>query len=373
MDAAVIGAGVMGCAAARSLAKRGLSVALLERESPGHAGGSSHGDGRIFRFTYAEPIYVRLAEEAERHWRDLEATSGERLLERCGNWDCGPEGSSEIEALVANLESQGRPWELLSADEAQDRFPDLSPPAGGVVLFQAEGGVLRAGRALAALLAAAQADGAELVPNAGVEHVAAGDDGFELALEDDRRIATRRLVIAAGGWSGPLLARLGLRLPLIVTREQVAYFRTKEDRDHGPEALPTVIDYHDGHIFYGLPALSDLGVKLGWHHGGAILREPGGDGEIDRANLAEVRAFARRRLPGLDPEPVHVEHCLYTSTPDHHFLVDRHPTLPGLAFGAGFSGHGFKFAPVIGDALAALALEEDFPLPMDGLGLDRLG
>jgi glycine/D-amino acid oxidase-like deaminating enzyme len=135
--------------------------------------------------------------------------------------------------------------------------------------------------------------------------------------------------------------------------------------------MPTAIDYHGEKPFYALPRIEVAGVKVGWHHAGLPLSGPDEATDLDRGNLAAVREFVARRFPRLVPQPIAVAHCLYTSTPDHHFILDRHPGDPRIAIGAGFSGHGFKFAPVVGEILAALALDEEPPVPIGMFSLGR--
>ncbi|HEX4953466.1 MAG TPA: N-methyl-L-tryptophan oxidase [Thermoanaerobaculia bacterium] len=367
-DAVVVGGGLMGLATVDALLRRGRRVALVERFAPGHRQGSSHGDGRIFRFTYPEAVYVALARRAEAGWRSLERRAGTELLDLVGNWDCGPEGSPELADLEANLAGAGLPFEHLSAAQSNARFPQLRLEAGSVALHQPDGGVAFADRALGALWRLAREAGAELVTEDPIEGLDAGSGGVTMATSGGRRITGEVAVLTAGSWSRPLLAALGLRLPLQVTREQVAYFPSRNGVDH--RRLPTVIDYHTPLAFYALPQIETPGVKVGWHHAGLPIEHPEQGTDLDAANLAAVQDFVRRRLPHLEPEPFEVATCLYTTTPDQHFILDRHPGEPRLVIGAGFSGHGFKFGPAVGEILTALALGE--PAPLD-LGTFRVG
>ncbi len=188
--------------------------------------------------------------------------------------------------------------------------------------------------------------------------------------ESGARWQAPRLVVAAGGWSAKLLAEVGLELPLTITQEQLAFFPARDGLDHRASAMPVFIDYHAPDPFYGLPQIVVPGVKVGWHHRGQPIDadEPK---PFDEENLAAVQRYVAERLPHLDTRYVERLTCLYTNTPDYHFILDRHPTLPNVIIGTGFSGHGFKFGPVLGESLAALALDEPPPVPLDMFALSR--
>lgn len=371
----VLGGGVIGTATACALARRGERVRLLERFKPGHGHGSSHGASRIFRFAYAEPIYRELAERALSGWRSLEKERGEPLLHTNGNWYCAPEGSAELAAVAAGLRDGGFEAPLLSARESNARFPRLFLPEGFEALFQPDGGVLLADRCLAALWEGAEAAGASVVSGEEVLGIEVGDRGVELAARGGRRYHAPRLVLAAGSWSGSLLNELDCPLPLSITREQVAFCEVREGIAHGVDDLPTVLDHSSARPFYALPAVRGLGpervgVKVGQHFGGRPIEHPELPVEVDLDNLAAVEGWVRERLPQVLPRPFRFEHCLYTTTPDQHFILDHHPSEKRLTLAAGFSGHSFKFAPALGELLAALALGEE---PAVDLSMFRLG
>lgn len=374
----VLGGGVVGTAAARALTARGERVMLVERFKPGHGHGSSHGASRIFRFAYAEPIYRELAARALSGWRALEEESGESLLHLHGNWYCAPEGSAELAAIVQGLRDSGFEASLLSARESNTRFPRLFLPAGMEVLFQPDGGVLLADRCLRALWEGAEAAGASMVSGEEILGLEVSDRGTELAARGGRRYRAPRLLVAAGSWSAGLLAQLDCRLPLAVTREQVAFCAAEGELAHGLADLPTVVDHSSEKHFYALPAVRGLGedrlgVKVGRHMAGRPIEHPDLPIEVDLENLAAVEAWVRERLPHVIPKAFRVEHCLYTTTPDKHFILDHHPSEKRVTIAAGFSGHGFKFAPALGEVLAALALEEESPAPLAMFAAGRFG
>lgn len=369
-DVIVLGGGLAGAATAEALARRETTVLLLDRFAPGHTHGSSHGDGRIFRYAYRDPVYVEMARRAYPAWQALSERAAEPLLQKTGGWDCGPAGSADLQELMQNFEQYGLAYERLSPQESNERFPWFRLPQDGAALYQADAGVVFADRALAALWRLAAQNGAETVTGQRVVAINPYGDEVRLRGESGQVWKGRRLVVAAGSWSKRLLATLGLDLPLRVTQERVAYFAPGDDVDHGLWAMPVLMDYHDEHIFYALPIVDVPGVKVGWHGTGPEVDpddRPQPQGDV----LEGIQTFVRDRFPHLDPAPIKDVTCLYTNTPDSAFVIDRHPSLASIVVGAGFSGHGFKFGPVIGEMLAALALDEDVPLSLAPFSLAR--
>jgi sarcosine oxidase len=385
----VVGGGVIGAAIAEALALRGEPTTLVERHAPGHTKGSSHGDGRIFRFSYPEADYVRLAARAFDGWRRLERRRGESLLLRCGTWDAAESASSVLPELETAMRAFDLPCERYSARESRARWPQLAIEDGWEVLHQPGGGVLRADRAVAALWDSARAAGADLLSGHEVDVIetdSAADLGVGLrvvASGASHRLRARRVVVAGGSWNGGLLAGLGLHLPLTITRELVAYFAeesrgaspTCEFADHGAEQLPAFL-FHPAAdstepLIYGLPRLEVGGVKVGRHHAGQRLASPDEPIAAHDENLAALCDFVRDRLPLLGPKPIATARCLYTTTPDRDFVLDRLPGDPRVVVAAGFSGHGFKFAPAIGELVAALILEQEPALSLARYRCDR--
>ena len=327
---AVVGAGVMGLAAARALAREGHAVVVYEQCQVGHTRGSSHGRSRIVRLAYPDVEFVRLAEESMRGWRELEAES-ELLLELYGLLELVGDAAQSSEYA---LEACGVEHELLSAEEARARWP-IGVPENWTVLVQPEAGIVRADLALKALLDSAARHGAELREGTRVE-----------SLVD---VQADAVVVTAGAWGRDLLAPSGIELPVRATRETLAYFR----RDAEP--LPSIVQLDPatrGHAMYSLRDPRH-GLKVGVHHAG-IETDPDDPGEPDADLLARISEWVARTYPDADPEPVEAETCLYTNTADESFVLERHGR---IVVGSACSGHGFKFAPAIGDRLAALAVE----------------
>lgn len=369
-DTIIIGGGIVGAATADTLQRRGQRVLLLEQFAPGHTRGSSHGDGRILRFAYPEPIYLEMALRAYPAWHELGERAGGPFMQLTGGWDCGPADSPHLRELEENFQRFGIPYERLSAQESLRRFPHFHLEAGSEVIYQPEGGVLFATPALLAFWRLFAMGGGEAQTGVRVEGIEVVGEQLRVHTSEGQHWLARSLVVAAGGWSASLLAGLGLALPLTVTQEQVAYFAPRDGLDHRAQVMPVFIDYHTPAPFYGLPQIEVPGVKVGWHHTGSPI-DPDAPRELDQENLARVQQFVQERLPHLDPTPIEQLPCLYTNTPDYHFLLDRHPDLPQVVIGSGCSGHGFKFGPVLGECLAALVLDEPPPVSLDTFALQR--
>ena len=354
-DTIVIGAGVMGAAAAWRLARRGRTL-LLEQHAFLHESGSSHGGSRIFRHAYEDREHVRLAVAADALWGELEAVTGERLLHRCGGLDMGTAGGGEIDAIEAALRAEERPVERLDGAAVRARFPAFGVGDDVEALYQPDAAIVPATRAVAALLRAAAAEGAELRDREPVRVIDATRDGVEVDTPV-ARYAAKHVVVAAGPWLAGLLPELGL--PLRIEQQQVLYLRVGSDaRAFVPGRLPLFIDRRGG--IYGFPLFERPdAIKVSDHRGAPTIRLEARSAEIDRDRAAATVAAARRLLPGLTGELVGGQSCLYTKTPDERFVIDRHPDRPRVVLAGGGSGHAFKFGPLLGEIAASLARDEN--------------
>ena len=351
-DIVVVGAGITGVATARALAGYPGSVLLLEQFALGHDRGSSHGTSRIFRLNYPDERFVRMAIAADGAWRELEAERGVRLIERPGCLDIGAEELGTARALAAC----GVRHEILSAEDVASRWA-LRLEATERALFQPDGGVTYADRAHAALLAAAVERGVQVREQTAVRALAAERGSVVLTL-DSGELRARAVVVTAGAWSAALLAGLDITLPVVPTRETVVYVELP-----GAERLPPVIDYgrlpargegglsRVGHSAFSLAA-PGRGLKAGLHHSGPAT-DPDDIGTPDGRVAAWAAAWVAARYPGAG-ELLGAETCLYTNTADEQFVLERHGR---VVVGSACSGHGFKFAPIVGRTLAALARE----------------
>ncbi len=364
VEVAVVGSGALGSATARALGARGVPAVLLEQFDPGHARGSSHGATRIFRLSYPEPRYVRMAIAARESWARLQADAGEELLVTTGGLDTGP-GAEACAAALADC-GVGHTW--LAAGEVRDRFPGIAVWPGERMLFQPDVGVCFAGRTVAALQRLAQRDGVELRARTEVLSVGHRADGVVLRTTAGE-ISARTVVIAAGPWSEQLLAGAVARVPrLAATLQQVRYFRPREP---GDGEWPTLIEWpRTGLSWYAVPMVGGApGVKVATHvPGRAVDPREGPFVEIDPALEDEAARYVRARLPGLDPARLAPETCLYTMTADEDFVIDREGP---VVVGAGCSGHAFKFAPLLGEMLADLALGTETRIPRERFSLSR--
>ena len=342
-DVIVIGGGAAGSATAWWLARRGVSVTLLERFAPGHDRGSSHGGSRIFRFAYPDPHYVRLAQAALPLWRELEGDADEALLDTTGAVDHGD--PSSIADTVAALAACDAPHEVLSVAEAAERWPFMR--CEGSVLFHPAGGRCRADTTIAALQRSAAAHGAAVHHNAGP--VSLGDDLEVVAPALDRSWRASAVVVTAGAWTDSVVGRRVALPALTVTQEQVQHFTPRLAPD---AAWPSFI-HHQQPWIYGLLSPGE-GMKVARHHVGPMV-DPDDRPRRDDAADQIVSRYVEQWFPGLDPSPVHTAECLYTTTPDESFVLQRSGQ---LVVGTACSGHGFKFTPLIGQRLADLAMEE---------------
>ncbi|MBT1682796.1 FAD-dependent oxidoreductase [Curtobacterium flaccumfaciens] len=345
----VIGAGVVGAATAYALTARGERVLLVEQHARGHHLGSSHGATRIFRQGYADPEYVALTTRALALWEVLEAAAGEELIVRTGAVDHGrPE---VVDAIAAALADADIPHESLRPDQAAARWPGIA--FEGHVLTHASAGRIRSERTIEVFLTLAERTGlVDLRFDTRVTGLEDHGDDVTVTLSDGSAVRTASVVAAVGSWAptlvGELLAGRGAGLPAIrVTQEQPAHFPS-----HLPDAAwPSFVHWADGDDVYGLLTPGE-GVKVGFHGTGPVVDPDHRDFVPVPAEAERLQAYVARYVPGVDAtEPTFIS-CLYDNSPDEDFVIDR---VGPLTVATGFSGHGFKFAPLLGEMLADLA------------------
>jgi sarcosine oxidase len=370
-DAIVLGAGGVGSAALYELARRGLRAIGIDRFAPPHDRGSSHGQTRVIRQAYFEhPDYVPLLLESYRMWRELEQATGLSLLHEIGLVQLGPPDGAVVSGVLTSARLHGLPVESMSASDVEKRWPGLRASDEFVAVFEPRGGYLLVEDCVRAHLAAAKAAGAELLANAEVIDWSANDREVSVVTTNGEFTAAT-LVVTAGAWSTKMLA--GLSLPLTVRRKSLIWFDAPSGDYDVNSGMPIYLFETLGGVFYGFPKLDLRGVKVGEHSGGVSLDDPlAVDRNVLPTEQQSLERFLRRHLPGVPTRITDHTVCLYTMSPDEHFLVDHHPRHPNVAFAAGLSGHGFKFAPVLGQALADLVLDRLSALPIDFLSLDRL-
>lgn len=361
-DVIVIGLGGMGSAAACQLAQRGQRVLGLEQFSPPHDQGSSHGRTRVIRQAYFEhPAYVPLLLRAYELWRDLERKSGSELLLLPGGLMLGAPDSEVVSGSIRSAREHNLPHEILDANEIRRRYPMFQISDDTIALFEEAAGLVYCERAVKAHLQVAERVGAELHFFESVIQWEVNTDGSVTVKTAEGIYTAGQLVIAPGAWAPHLLKSLGI--PLVVERQVLFWFQPPAGTAaFAPDRFPIYIwQPRHGPPPYGFPSVDGPigGVKISYH--GKPSREICTPDSVDRSirpdDIAEMRAAIREFLPSLDGELVHATTCMYTLTPDQHFVIGAHPEYPQVKIAAGFSGHGFKFCSVIGEVLADLVIE----------------
>jgi sarcosine oxidase len=371
-DVIVIGLGGMGSAATFELARRGARVLGLEQFARGHDRGSSHGQTRIIRKAYYEhPDYVPLVRRAYEGWYDLEQRTGRRLLTECPCLSLGPPDSELLTGVLASAREHNLSAERLSAAEVRRQYPPFRIADAFAGVLDRSAGFLAVDDCLRAHQEEAARLGATLRDNEPALAWEAGPGGVRVRTAAATYTAAR-LVLTAGPWAPALLGRLGA--PLKVMRQVPMWFAPRDVRLFRRDVFPAFIaETPEGH-FYGVPAVDGDGVKVARHYGAPELPGPDGiDRTVTDADEAPVRRFLREYLPDADGPRRRASVCLYTLTPDRHFVFDIHPEHPNVALAAGFSGHGFKFAPVVGEVLADLSEHGRTEWPIARFRLGRFG
>ena len=370
-DVIVLGVGGMGSATAFELARRGRRVLGLEQFALGHDQGSSHGHTRIIRKAYYEhPDYVPLVLRAYERWRDLERRQGRTLLTECSCLSIGRPDGELIAGVRQSAEQHGLSVEHLDADAVRRRYPAFQFGDEYVGVLEHSAGYLYVEDCVRAYVAETRGLGATI--RDGEPVVLWKAEGAGVVVETSAgRYTADRLIVTAGPWARQVLADVGA--PLTLMRQVMFWFGTRGDIGFQRDRFPIYIADTPEGAFYGLPALNADGLKTARHYGAPELRDPS---EIKRTVSAEdeetVRCFLRRHLPAADGAVRKASVCTYTLTPDRHFLIDVHPEHPQVAFAAGFSGHGFKFASVVGEILADLAENSRTDWPIEMFRLARL-
>ncbi|CAN5268399.1 N-methyl-L-tryptophan oxidase [soil metagenome] len=357
-DVIVIGLGAMGSAAAAQLAARGLRVLGLDRFSPPHDRGSSHGESRVIRQAYFEsPAYVPLLRRAYALWRELERCSHLDLLAITGGLMLGRPDSPVVAGSLQSAQVHGLPHELFDADQIRRRFPQFHPDPDTVAVFEPEAGFVHAETAVRVQLNHAVRLGSELRRD---EEATAWQVSATGVRVETRRgsYAAGRLVVAAGAWMNRLLTPLAL--PLRVERRVQFWFEPAANAEaFAPGVFPIWIWDTGGGIYpYGVPAINET-VKVALHGESAEVECTADtiDRTVHRSEVGRMRALLRPRIPALAARCIRTAPCLYTCTPDAHFVIDRHPEHANVWIVSACSGHGFKFSPVIGEITADLVTD----------------
>ncbi len=353
-DIIVCGLGIMGRAAVAVLADRGFKVLGLDRFGPVHDLGSSHGRTRMIRHTYFEgDFYIPLLTRAYEAWREWENTSGDVLLDITGGLFIGPQSGTVAGNSLMAARAQNLDHHYLDARQMAERFPALTIPEAHAGVLEPGAGQIRAGAAINVSLNAAKERGATLNFNESVCSVTENPDRSLSLHTEKSTYSTKRLVLTAGPWSGPLLESLGFRPPLRAERRALHWFSSPVGP---PQFLPAVIELDNGDIFYCFPEYENgWQIKCAYHWRGDTGRHDDPDSmerTIRDHEIEGVRSLLAHYAPSLKDRYSHSKTCVYTVTPDGHFIIGAVPGRSNIFLAGGFSGHGFKFAPVIGEILA---------------------
>jgi sarcosine oxidase len=354
----VIGAGIVGASTACALASRGSQVLLLEQFQIGHDRGSSHGESRIIRYSYSDIFYAELMADAFSAWSKLEAETGTQLYIRTGGLSFGPADSDYVSQIASNLKELSVPCRTLTPAEVRRNYPALQLPAGFKTIYEPSAGVLMADRVpgLLVKLASKLAGGLfELREQYEVQSVEM-DGEFPVVIgPSGERIEAQRVVVAAGGWVKKLLPKEAKSLE--VTRQSVFHLKPEGLDDFRPGRWPVLIykgDDEEMDLFYSLPAMSDLGVKVA-RHGGPKCDPDRVSRDVSAADFEPVTSFLQRFIPRwAEADPIGKMSCLYTMTPDEDFRVGPLARHPRVILASPCSGHGFKFGPLVGRIVADL-------------------
>jgi len=371
-DVIVLGIGGMGSAAAFELARRGRRVLGLERFGLGHDRGSSHGRTRVIRKAYFEhPDYVPLLHRSYQRWYELEQRRGKHLLTECGCLSLGP-ADGELVAGVRRAAAEHKlPLENFTAAELRRAYPQFRFDDSVVGAFERVAGYLDVEQCVLSYAEEAQLLGADLRENEPAVSWTANSSGVTVRTERHTYNALK-LVVCAGSWSSSLLA--DLKVPLKPTRQTLFWFDPLDAAALRRDVFPIYLTDTPQGMFYGFPVVDSTGAKVALHAPGEAVTDPSAvNREVKPGEEAGCRAFLERHIPQAAGELKSSKVCLYTYSPDGHFIIDVHPAHSNVCVAAGFSGHGFKFASVVGEILADLADKGRTDLPIDMFRIGRFG
>lgn len=369
----VLGLGANGSSALYHLSQTHKKVAGIDRYTPPHSFGSSHGQSRIIRQAYYEnPVYVPFIKAAYGCWREIEEVSGEKLFLKTGGLMLGAEDAAVVRGARLSAETHGIDYEYLDYADLRRRCPAFKPEAGTVGLLEKEAGVLFPEKCITAMLEQAQKNGAELYCNEAVVKIKAGHDAIHLTTAKGNYV-TEKLIISAGAWVGELVTEMGLSLPLTVARQPIYWFTNQNRRQQAallPDQMPVYIwEYRPGRMFYGFPDLGE-GIKIGYHHTGRAIQPDALEQTVSREEIDDMKAIAEQYL-NMEPVFHQASVCMYTNTPDEDFIIDYHPVYKNILIASPCSGHGFKFSSLTGKLLGELAMGQAPSLDLSPFSINR--
>ncbi|MEX2327990.1 MAG: N-methyl-L-tryptophan oxidase, partial [Pseudomonadales bacterium] len=354
-DCIVVGIGGIGSAALYHLARRGAKVLGIDQYPVAHDQGSSHGDTRAIRLVYFEhPDYVPLLKRSLDLWEELNEKSAHCLFHRTGILQSGPASGEVIKGLTAAAAAHDLPMEQLSASEVSDRFKGFSIPSTESAIFDPNGGVLKVEDCIRAHVHLAETHGAALHTPETVRHWYVDKQAVNVETDKGHH-KCKELVITPGPWAPRMLPAFAPHLHLL--RKSLFWFDNEEESYHIENGCPVFLFEQGKHAFYGFPALDEKGIKVADHNGGRPITSPADlDRHVDTDELGAVSLMLRQYLPAVGHQLNDHTTCMYTMSADGHFIVGHYPEVEQVNVVAGLSGHGFKFAPVLGEIMADLAL-----------------
>ncbi|MEE6452289.1 N-methyl-L-tryptophan oxidase [Gottfriedia acidiceleris] len=371
-DVIIVGAGAMGMAAGYYLSKGNQKILLIDSFDPPHSFGSHHGDTRIIRHAYGESRdYVPLALRAQKLWEELEQLSGKYLFSRTGVLCAGAAGSTFTNEVINSAKEFSLPLEIMDSKEINLRWPGLRLPEGFIGCLETSSGILFSEECVRAYKELYIEKGNSLLTNSPVMDIELGTNKTQVRTEN-AIYTTDKLVVCAGAWSGKILEMTGINLPVKPTRKTVAWFEC-DHHLYDSSLLPAfTIDLIDKH-YYGFPSLNNSGLKIGRHDGGQTVDPDQFNREFGELieDETDLRNFLSEYMPLANGRLVKGKTCLYTLTPDEHFIIDQHPEYKNVIIATGFSGHGFKFASVVGEIIADLVTNKKPTFDLSMFSLNR--
>jgi sarcosine oxidase len=370
-DVAILGLGAMGSAAAYHLAKRGAKVLGLDQFDPPHTNGSSHGETRVIREAYFEhPIYVPLVQRAYDLWNKLEGESGERLYVRTGGLMVGARGGIVLDGSIRSAREHRLPHEILNSATVKKRFPGLNPAPEMSAVLEPRAGILFPEKCVAAHLRLAKKFGAELHTNQKALFWTARPDDVQIRTARETYTA-QKLIVTAGAWLPRLFP--ALERVLTIERQVLLWFDALDPALFTPDRFPIHLwEYEPNKMFYGFADLGE-GVKVAFHHQGDVTDPDVVNRTVTEADISSMRNLLSRFLPQANGKFLRGTVCLYTNTPDGHFIIDFQPGSDRVVLASPCSGHGFKFASAIGEVLADLAASGRSAFDLSLFRADRFG
>jgi sarcosine oxidase len=369
-DSIVVGVGGMGSSAVYNLAKRGQKVLGIEKFDVPHSEGSSHGVNRIIRLAYYEDSsYVPLLRRAYEMWSEIETIAKEQLLYKTGSIDTAPSGHELFEGSLQSCLEHDIPHEILNYRQINERFPGYEMPPGHMGLYQKDGGFVLSERAIVAYVNAAVTEGATIQARETVLKWEPEADGVRV-FTDRSEYTADRLVITAGAWTAGMLPSLEeLAIP---ERQVLAWLQPEEPSLFTPEVFPVFSAFFEEGRYYGFPVFGIPGFKIGrYHHLEEVADPDNVERNVTQEDEDVLRAASARYFPKANGTIMTLKTCLFTNTPDEHFIIDTVPGYPQVAVAAGFSGHGFKFASVVGEILGDLSINGKTRHNIELLNIDR--